>query len=148
MQDTTTPLGTTPPGTAYDSTETGSTSKKQQIKDQARSAAETTFEEVKIKGNELVDQVKMLIEEGKGKRIILRKDGRTLFELPLSIAAGGAAAAVFMAPTLAAVGAIGALVTDLSLVIEKDVADVAEGSPLITDPANTAGTAGTPGPVL
>lgn len=102
-----------------------------QFKDKAQAVAGTTVEEIKIKGNQLVDQVRSLIEEGNGRRLILRKDGRTLFEVPLSVAAGGAAAAVFMAPTLAAVGAIGALVTDLSLVIEKDVIDATE-STLIT----------------
>ncbi|MFQ5568571.1 MAG: DUF4342 domain-containing protein, partial [Rhodothermales bacterium] len=40
---------------------------------------------------------------------------------PLSVGVGGATAALLLAPTLAAVSALAALVTDVSVIIEKDV---------------------------
>ena len=65
-----------------------------------------TMEEMKVKGNQLVDKVKELIEEGNARSLQIRKDDRTLMEIPLSIGVGGATAAIFIMPTLAAVGAL------------------------------------------
>ena len=79
-------------------------------------------EEIKVKGNQLVDRVRSIIEEGNARRISIRKDGRTLMELPLSVGVGGAAAAVLIAPMLAAVGAVAALVSDVDVLVERDPA--------------------------
>ncbi len=81
--------------------------------------AKVRIEEIKVKGGQLVDKVRELIEEGNTRRVIIKKDDRVLLEFPLSVGVGGAAAALILTPTLAAVGAIAALVTDVSLVIEK-----------------------------
>lgn len=94
--------------------------------------AKIKIEEVKVKGGQLVDKVREVIEEGNARRIIIKKDDRVLLEFPLSIGVGGAAAALFLTPTLAAVGAIAALVTDVKVVIEQiddeaeDARDVAQ----------------------
>ncbi|MBO6576707.1 MAG: DUF4342 domain-containing protein [Rhodothermales bacterium] len=87
---------------------------------------ESTVEEVKVKGNQLVDKVKELIEEGNARSVSIRKDGRTLLEFPLSVGVGGAAAAVIFTPILAAVGALAALVTDVSVIVEREPETVAE----------------------
>lgn len=79
-----------------------------------------TIEEMKIKGNQLVDKVKELVEEGNARRLLIRKNDKTLLEIPLSVGVGGATAAVFLMPTLAAVGALAALVTDVDIVIERE----------------------------
>jgi hypothetical protein len=74
-------------------------------------------EEFKVNGQELVDKVKELIQEGNVRRIIIKnKDGKTIMEVPLTI---GVVGAVF-APVLAAVGAIAALVTECSIVVERE----------------------------
>jgi hypothetical protein len=79
----------------------------------------TTQEEFKVNGEDLLRRVKELINEGNVRRIIIKnKDGKQLVELPLTI---GVAAAV-IAPVLAAVGAIAALVTECSIVVEREVA--------------------------
>ncbi len=76
----------------------------------------TFFEEVKVLGNELVDQVKVLIHEGNVRRIIIKDEhGRTFVEIPVSVAAVGA---VF-APILAAVGALAAMAAKFTIVVEK-----------------------------
>ena len=77
------------------------------------------FQEFKVKGGQLVDKVREVIEEGNARRIIIKKDDRVLLEFPLSVGVGGAAAALLLAPTLAAVGGIAALVTDVKIIIEK-----------------------------
>ncbi|MCH8123421.1 MAG: DUF4342 domain-containing protein [Bacteroidetes bacterium] len=82
------------------------------------------LEEIKVKGNQLVDKIKEVIEEGKARRVSIRKDNRTLLEFPLTVGVGGATAAIFFTPVLAAVGALAALVTDVEIVIERDQKEV------------------------
>lgn len=74
-------------------------------------------EEFKVNGEELLKKVKELIAEGNIRRISIRnKEGKTIMELPLTIGVVGAV----LAPPLAAVGAIAALVTECTLVVERD----------------------------
>lgn len=98
--------------------------------------------EFKVKGGQLVDKVREVIEEGNARRIIIKKDGRVLIEFPLSVGVGGAAAAVLLTPMLAAVGAIAALVTDVDVIIEEidKTPDDAEAAP----PAEETPTAEAP----
>ena len=73
-------------------------------------------EEFKIDGEELLGKVKALIHEGNIRRIIIKNEkGETLIEIPLTIGAVG----FILAPALAAVGAIAALVTKCTIVVEK-----------------------------
>jgi hypothetical protein len=73
-------------------------------------------EEFRVNGEELLAKIKELIHEGNIRRILIRdKDGRTLIEFPLTFGVVG----VVLAPTLAAVGAIAALVTEATIVVEK-----------------------------
>lgn len=76
-----------------------------------------TTEEFKVKGDELLAKVKQLINEGNVRKIIIKnKDGKTVVELPLTV---GVVGAVF-APVLAAVGALAALLSECTLVVERD----------------------------
>lgn len=78
----------------------------------------TRTEEFKLNGEELLGKVKQLIKEGNVRRIVIKnKDGKVLIEFPLTI---GVVGAVF-APVLAAVGAIAALVTECSILVEREV---------------------------
>jgi hypothetical protein len=73
-------------------------------------------EEFRINGEELIAKVKQLLHEGNVRRIIIKdKDGKTVMEIPLTIGVVGA----LLAPTLAAVGAIAALLTEATVVVEK-----------------------------
>ena len=78
---------------------------------------DTTWEEFKVAGSEVVDKVKELLHEGNVRRIVIKQEGRTVFELPLTIAAVG----VIVAPVLAAIGAFAALATNCSIVVERVV---------------------------
>ena len=90
------------------------------ITDTAREKASETFQEFKLAGNQLVDKLREVIEEGNVRRIVLKKDDRVLFELPLTVGVGAGAAAVLVSPILAAVGAVAALVSDVTLVVERE----------------------------
>ena len=73
-------------------------------------------EEFKINGEELIARIKKLVHEGNIRRIIIKnKEGQTVMEIPLTV---GVAAAL-LAPTLAALGAIAALVSEATVVVEK-----------------------------
>ena len=73
-------------------------------------------EEFKVNGEELLKKVKELIAEGNARRIIIKNEsGEILVEIPLMIGAVGA----LLAPILAAVGAIAALVTHCTIVVIK-----------------------------
>jgi CBS domain-containing protein len=73
-------------------------------------------EEFKVSGEELLKKIKELMHEGNIRRIVIKnKDGGTFMEIPLSVGVVG----VLLAPTLAAVGAIAALVSEATLVVEK-----------------------------
>jgi len=73
-------------------------------------------EEFFLSGSEIIDKIKELIHEGNIRRLILKnEEGRTIIEIPLTLGVVGAA----FAPTLAAVGAIAALVTKMTLIVEK-----------------------------
>ncbi len=73
-------------------------------------------EEFKVSGDDVLKTIKKVIAEGNARRIIIkREDGSTLIEFPLTIGAVGAV----IAPALAAVGAIAALVTKCTIVVER-----------------------------
>lgn len=74
-------------------------------------------EEFKVTGEELLKKVKEVIAEGNVRRLTVRnKDGKDLVVLPLTLGVVGIA----LAPVLAAVGAIAALVTECTIVVERE----------------------------
>jgi hypothetical protein len=75
-----------------------------------------TTEEFTVNGEELIAKVKALINEGNIRRLIIKDaEGKTLVELPVTVGVVGA----LLAPMLAAVGAIAALVTKCTIVVER-----------------------------
>jgi uncharacterized protein YjbJ (UPF0337 family) len=88
--------------------------------DKARAATENAIEEIKVASNQVVDRVRELIEEGNVRRIKIQKDGKVLLEVPLTVAAGAGAAMLLLTPVLAALGALAALLTDVTLVVERE----------------------------
>ena len=79
-----------------------------------------SVEELKINGNDLVAKVKELIHEGNIRRIIIKnEEGRILVEVPLTVGVVGGVIGAALFPVIAAVGAIGALVAQLTIIIER-----------------------------
>ncbi len=77
----------------------------------------TKREEFKVNGDDLLAKVKALIAEGNIRRISIRnREGKMLVELPLTVGVVGAV----LAPVLAAIGAIAALVSECTIVVERD----------------------------
>jgi len=78
--------------------------------------SETKQEEYTISAKDLKEKVEKLIEEGNARKITVKnKDGNVIMVIPVNAAVVG----TVIAPTLAAVGAIAAFLTECTLVIEK-----------------------------
>lgn len=78
---------------------------------------QTRTEEFHVSGEDLIRKVREIINAGNARRIIIRNEkDQTLLEIPLTIALVGAV----LAPVLAAVGALAALVTSCKIVVEKE----------------------------
>ncbi len=74
-------------------------------------------EKYEVRGEDVVQKVKELINEGNVRKItITSKEGKTIAEFPLTIGVVG----VLIAPVLAAIGAITALLTDCTISVERD----------------------------
>ena len=74
-------------------------------------------ETFRVKGENLLGKVKDLIKEGNVRRLIIKdRTGKVLVEFPLTIGVVGA----LIAPALAAIGAIAALVTECEIVVERE----------------------------
>jgi len=73
-------------------------------------------EEFKVSGEDITEKIKEIIKEGNARRIIIKnEDGESVAEFSLTIGAVGA----LLLPILAAVGAIAALLTNCTIIVEK-----------------------------
>jgi DNA-binding Lrp family transcriptional regulator len=76
----------------------------------------TRTEELKITGEELLATVKELVRQGNIRRITVKnREGKTLVEIPLTLGVVG----TLLITTLAALGAVAALVAECSIVVER-----------------------------
>ncbi len=66
-----------------------------------------------------MDTLKKLVHEGNVRRVIVKQDGRTVVEFPLTV---GVIGTVF-APMLAAAGALAAVLSECTIEVERTVAD-------------------------
>ncbi len=73
-------------------------------------------EPIKVAGSQIIDTVQRLIHEGNVRRIVIKQEGRTIVEFPLTVGVVGAA----LAPPLAAIGAIAALVAECTIEVERE----------------------------
>ena len=74
------------------------------------------FQELKVTGENLLKTIRELIHEGNYRRISIRNDaGQVLIEIPLAVGLVGA----LFAPVWAAVGAMAAMATGFSIIVER-----------------------------
>jgi Domain of unknown function (DUF4342) len=80
------------------------------------SGTATRTEEIRISGDQLLGKAKELVREGNVRRLMIKNaDGHTLIEIPLTVGVIGAA----LLPVWAAIGAVAALATDCTIVVER-----------------------------
>jgi hypothetical protein len=74
-------------------------------------------EEFKVSADDLVGTVKKLLHEGNVRRILIKDDkGKTLMDIPVTVGVVG----TILAPWLAALGVIGAIATNCTIVVERE----------------------------
>lgn len=83
----------------------------------------TNRESFKLDINELGDRLAKLVHEGNVRKVIVKRENDTIAEFPLTAGVVGAV----LAPPLAAIGAIAALVANCTIEIERT--DAPEGPP-------------------
>ena len=80
----------------------------------------TTKESFQINGEALLNKVKELIREGNVRKIIIHDQaGKELMSFPLTIGVVG----TLIAPVLAAIGAVAALIGDCTITVEREEKD-------------------------
>jgi hypothetical protein len=80
----------------------------------------TWTEEIEVAGTELVDRVKELVKAGNVRRVILRTpDNKLLLEIPLTAGAVAGGVVVLIAPILAALGAMAALLAKVKVEVVR-----------------------------
>ena len=77
------------------------------------------WETIKLQGIELLDKLKQIIHEGNARRIIVKQGNRIVAEFPLTAGVVG----TLLAPILAAIGALVALLKDCSIEVERVASD-------------------------
>jgi Domain of unknown function (DUF4342) len=83
---------------------------------QNMTAEKIRTQEFQVNGEDVIARLKSLVHEGNIRRITLKnEEGKTLLEIPLTVGVVGAV----LLPVWAAVGALAALATKLTIVVEK-----------------------------
>jgi hypothetical protein len=80
--------------------------------------------------DQILGQLKKLVEEGNIRRVVVRQRGRTVAEFPLTAGVIGAV----LAPVAAAIGALTALLTECSIEVEKTVETPVAAQPVADEP--------------
>jgi hypothetical protein len=80
----------------------------------------TVTEQIEIAASELVERTKELINEGNVRRLIIRnQDDEVLLEVPLTTGVAVGGVVTLVAPVLAALGALAALLTHVKVEIVR-----------------------------
>ena len=82
----------------------------------------TFWESFKAESEGVVEKLKALIHEGNVRRVVIQHQGRTVAEFPLTAGVVGAV----LAPVVAAIGAIVALLKDCTIQVERVEVGAAE----------------------
>jgi Domain of unknown function (DUF4342) len=86
----------------------------------------TFWETLKAESENVIEKLKALIHEGNVRRIVIQHGGRTVAEFPVTAGVVG----VVLAPVLAAIGAIVALLKDCTIQVERvDTKDAPKSQP-------------------
>ena len=98
---------------------------------------QTFSEEIEVAGNELVDRVKELVEEGNVRRLIIRNaEGRVLMEIPLTAGVAVGSVVTLWNPLVAAVGGLAAFLMKVKIEIVREVKDEDKKKTDEDDPAS------------
>ena len=72
-------------------------------------------ESIMLAGEKVGEKIEALLREGNIRRVVVKQEGRTIAEFPLTLGVVGAA----IAPPVAAIAAIAAVVTECTVEVER-----------------------------
>ena len=85
------------------------------------SGKNSRYEEFEVAGENLLAKVRDLLHEGNVRRVILkREDGSVILEVPVTAGLAGIVLTAALAPALVAIGAIAAVVTRVTVAVERE----------------------------
>ena len=90
----------------------------------------TIWETIRLQGSEILEKLKQIIHEGNARRVVIKQGEHIIAEFPLSAGVVG----TLVAPVLAAVGALVALVKDCSIEVDRAVPGAGSSRP--SDPTS------------
>ena len=86
-------------------------------------------DEIQVAGSELVERIKKLVADGNVRRLIIRKpNGESLLEIPLTAGVAVGGTVTILAPVLAAIGALAALLAEFKVEIVRTDGDDKTGN--------------------
>jgi hypothetical protein len=88
-------------------------------KKEKESTKKINTEEIKVKGKNLVNEIKRLIHEANVRKIKIKRNDKIIMEVPLSLGSIG----IIAAPVIAAIGGLAAMLTECTIVVEKEIED-------------------------
>jgi hypothetical protein len=91
-------------------------------------------ETITVAGNEVVDRIKELIKQGNVTKIRIKKDNNTILDIPVTAGAIG----TILAPQLAAIGAVVAILSKATLEIERPDKEVINLTEMVEKKAGVA----------
>jgi hypothetical protein len=87
----------------------------------------TFWEKLEGTTDQILNQLKKLVDEGNIRRVVVKQRGRTVAEFPLTAGVIG----VVLAPVAAAIGTLSALLAECTIEVEKIVVE----EPVAAEPA-------------
>jgi hypothetical protein len=84
-------------------------------------------EKYSFSSDEVVQKVKQLVHEGNIRHVRVLQKGKVILDLPLTVGAPAAVIGIIWLPFIAAIGALGALVTECTVEVEKVVPEETSG---------------------
>src|SRR5258706_10271151 len=92
------------------------------------------WESFKADGAAIVDKIRDIVHEGNVRRVVVKHEGRTVAEFPLTAGVVGAV----LAPVLAAIAAVVALLKNCTIEVERsgEPAPITEEKPVAVEPAD------------
>ena len=77
---------------------------------------QTRVEELQVDGDQIVKKVKELVSEAQVRRLVIKnQEGKTIIDIPLMVGVAGA----LLKPKLVALGAMAAMLTHGTIVVER-----------------------------
>jgi D-aminopeptidase len=87
-------------------------------------AVKMSCDSFKAEGENVIRKIKALIHEGNVRRVVVEHQGRSVAEFPLTAGVAGAV----LAPVVAAIGALVALLQDCTIHVERENPETSDKS--------------------